>query len=190
MPQSGQLNCSFRIASSITSLRNLLHLPLPVRDEAIVFCLCCDSLFVFLCHVVVLCANVVCLLCCVWRVCLPAVAVWWGVGLNPGRVAVPLGSGPAPDVVPLGQALGALLHPWALTPGYEPMPLPEHQQLVPRHPVTLARVAYEARCRNVGWFMRCPYAAALIPSCLSATGCRSTSLPVAFGLLGMWCTRP
>lgn len=55
MPQSGQLNCSFRIASSITSLRNLLHLPLPVRDEAIVFCLCCDSLFVCCAHVVVQC---------------------------------------------------------------------------------------------------------------------------------------
>src|SRR5699024_1299287 len=117
MPQSGQLNCSFRIASSITSLRNLLHLPLPVRDEAIVFCLCCDSLFVCcvrvcVVHVVVLCANVVCLLCCVWCVCLPAVAGWWGVGLNPGCVAVPLGSAPAPDVVPPG-----------LSPGRTPVPL-------------------------------------------------------------------
>ena len=104
MPQSGQLNCSFRIASSITSLRNLLHLPLPVRDEAIVFCLCCDSLFVCCVRVLVSrrcvvrerCVSVV--LC----VCLCAVAGWWGVGLNPECVAVPLGSGPAPDVVPPG----------------------------------------------------------------------------------------
>ena len=84
MPQSGQLNCSFRIASSITSLRNLLHLPLPVRDEAIVLCLCCDSLFVCCARVVVQCVlrvRCVALCDCVWLECVHC-AVWcvgWAV---------------------------------------------------------------------------------------------------------------
>src|SRR5699024_5655399 len=124
MPQSGQLNCSFRIASSITSLRNLLHLPLPVRDEAIVFCLCCDSLFVCcvrvcVVHVVVLCASVVCLLCCVWCVCLPAVAGWWGVGWAVGVWVWVWSCAPALVGVPLvvllvGCALVAGLYPWGI----------------------------------------------------------------------------
>src|SRR5699024_11764287 len=100
MPQSGQLNCSFRIASSITSLRNLLHLPLPVRDEAIVFCLCCDSLFVCcvrtlcVCYVARRCAQCVLLaqrVCCVWCVGW-AVGVWvwvWALSRAPALSVVP-----------------------------------------------------------------------------------------------------
>src|SRR5699024_2569424 len=109
MPQSGRLNCSFRIASSITSLRNLFHLLLPVRDEAIVFCLCCDSLFVCcvrvcVVHVVVLCANVVCLLCCVvCGVC--ACLLWLGGGVWVGPWGSGCGCGPVP--LPLS------VYPWS-----------------------------------------------------------------------------
>src|SRR5699024_10486472 len=121
MPQSGQLNCSFRIASSITSLRNLLHLPLPVRDEAIVFCLCCDSLFVCCvrvfvsrrcvvcerCVSVVLC--VVCVLACCGRVV--------GCGLGRGCLGVGVVLCPCPCRCTPGRAVGRVC------PGCWPVPL-------------------------------------------------------------------
>ena len=76
VPHSRQLNCSFAIALLIACLRTRFHLPVPVRDVAIVFVLSLAGLFVLctslccvlLCAVVcaLLCECVLCTVCCVW----------------------------------------------------------------------------------------------------------------------------
>ena len=89
VPLSRQLNCSFAIALLIACLRTRFHLPVPVRDVAIVFVLSLAGLFVV--HVVVQCVVVcccVCLLCCVRALCVCCVVcgvcaclLWLGGGV-------------------------------------------------------------------------------------------------------------
>ena len=90
MPQSRQLYCSFAIALSIACLRTRFHLPVPVREVAMVVhltCVACTSL----CSVLWLLVACACGALCVRLLWLQAACVVCGGvarGLGRGRLGV------------------------------------------------------------------------------------------------------
>ena len=110
-----QLYCSFAIALLIACLRTRFHLPVPVRDVAIVFVLSLAGLFVLctslccvlLCAVVcaLLCECALCTVCCVCA-CVCVVVGGVRVGGCGGEAWTP------------GLSLHPRPRPWLLAPGW------------------------------------------------------------------------